>query len=189
MRVRHGLLCLALVCVTGATKPVASANKNPTCPLKVDWGQPRAMTLTVADKGRKRVLIADGLLASSLERRYPERHDIVSDGALYDYVSGLKSRYMRSAGPLAARDARLRPALLDLAAPIRGLPKDQLDGDDVRQQRRTRRLAAAAVSSIAVAAVLATWQAIEATRQRDRAESLRVQTLSRQIAALNSTSP
>lgn len=95
-------------------------------------------------------------------------------------------RWARSAGPLAARDARLRPALLDLAAPIRGLPKDQLDGDDVRQQRRTRRLAAAAVSSIAVAAVLATWQAIEATRQRDRAESLRVQTLSRQIAAQSS---
>jgi predicted metal-dependent hydrolase len=60
-------------------------------------------------RAQVRVLIADGLLASSLERRYPERHDIVSDGALYDYVSGLKSRYMRSAGPLAkvVYDSRL----------------------------------------------------------------------------------
>ena len=69
MRVRHGLLCLALVCASGATKPVASANKNPTCPMKVDWGQPRAMTLTVADKGRKRVLIADGIVDSRLPER------------------------------------------------------------------------------------------------------------------------
>jgi predicted metal-dependent hydrolase len=60
-------------------------------------------------RAQVRVLIADGLLASSLERRYPERHDIVSDGALYDYVSGLKSRYMRSSGPLAkvVYDSRL----------------------------------------------------------------------------------
>jgi predicted metal-dependent hydrolase len=48
-----------------------------------------------------RALIAEGRLASSLERRYPERHAIASDGALYDYVSALKSRHMRSAGPLA----------------------------------------------------------------------------------------
>lgn len=95
-------------------------------------------------------------------------------------------RWARSADALGPRDARLRPALLNLAAPIRGLPKDQLDGEDVRQQRRTRQMAAAAVASIAVAAVVATWQAIEATRQRDRAESLRVQTLSRQIAAQSS---
>ena len=95
-------------------------------------------------------------------------------------------RWARSADAVGPRDARLRPALLDLAAPIRGLPKDQLDGEDVRQQRRTRQIAAAAMASIAVAAVVATWQAIEATRQRDRAESLRVQTLSRQIAAQSS---
>ena len=95
-------------------------------------------------------------------------------------------RWAQGAEGLGPRDARLRPALLDLAAPIRGLPKDQLDGDDVRQQRRTRQVAAAAVASIAVAAVLATWQAIEATRQRDRAELLRVQTLSRQVAAQSS---
>ena len=52
-------------------------------------------------RAQVRALIADGRLGSSLERRYPERHDIASDGALYDYVSGLKSRHMRSAGPLA----------------------------------------------------------------------------------------
>ncbi len=52
-------------------------------------------------RAQVRTLIAEGRLADSLERRYPERHDITSDGALYDYVSALKSRHMRGAGPLA----------------------------------------------------------------------------------------
>jgi predicted metal-dependent hydrolase len=52
-------------------------------------------------RAQVRVLIAEGRLADSLERRYPEGHDVVSDGALYDYVSALKSRHMRNAGPLA----------------------------------------------------------------------------------------
>lgn len=52
-------------------------------------------------RAQVRALIAQGLLAEHLERRYPERHTIASDGALYDYVNALKSRHMRSAGPLA----------------------------------------------------------------------------------------
>ena len=52
-------------------------------------------------RAQVRALIAQGRLADSLERRYPERHDITSDGALYGYVAALKSRHMRSAGPLA----------------------------------------------------------------------------------------
>lgn len=52
-------------------------------------------------RAQVRTLIAEGRLAGILELRYPERHDIASDGALYDYVSALKSRHMRSAGPLA----------------------------------------------------------------------------------------
>ena len=52
-------------------------------------------------RARVRVLIAEGRLANSLERRYPERHDIASDHALYDYVTALKTRHMRGAGPLA----------------------------------------------------------------------------------------
>ena len=52
-------------------------------------------------RAQVRVLIAEGRLAKSLERRYPERHDIASDHALYDYVTALKTRHMRGAGPLA----------------------------------------------------------------------------------------
>ena len=52
-------------------------------------------------RAQVRALIDEGRLADSLQRRYPERHEFASDGALYDYVSALKSRHMRSAGPLA----------------------------------------------------------------------------------------
>ena len=48
-----------------------------------------------------RQLIAEGRLNETLARRYPERHDVRSDGALYDYVCAVKSQYLRSAVPLA----------------------------------------------------------------------------------------
>ncbi len=92
-------------------------------------------------------------------------------------------RWARGEERIAPRDPRLRPALLDLAAPIRGIAKDVLDGEDVRQQRRTRRIAVAAAAAIVAGAGVATWQAIEATRQRDAAERLRELALARQLAA------
>lgn len=64
-------------------------------PLKYLAGYPPELL------ARVRELIDQGGLAQNLERRYPERHAVLSDGALYDYVSALKSRYMRNAGPLA----------------------------------------------------------------------------------------
>jgi len=51
--------------------------------------------------GQVRGLITDGKLAEHLARRYPDVHELRTDGALYDYVAGLKSQHMRSAGPLA----------------------------------------------------------------------------------------
>ena len=54
-------------------------------------------------------LIDAGRLGDTLRERYPDAHEVRSDGALIDYVSALKSRFMRSAPPLAkvAYDARL----------------------------------------------------------------------------------
>ena len=46
-------------------------------------------------------LIAAGRLAEHLATRYPDSHEVRTDGALYDYVAALKSRHMRNAGPLA----------------------------------------------------------------------------------------
>ena len=57
-----------------------------------------------------RALIAQGRLGDYLRRRYPEAHDVRSDGALYEYAMALKQRHLRNAPPLArvAYDNRLQ---------------------------------------------------------------------------------
>jgi predicted metal-dependent hydrolase len=49
-----------------------------------------------------RALIAQGRLAEHLERRYPERHAVRSDPALYEHAMALKQRYLRNA-PLLSK--------------------------------------------------------------------------------------
>jgi hypothetical protein len=79
---------------------------------------------------------------------------------------------------------------LDLAAPIRGVPKDQLDGEDVRQFKRNRRfvrglqigIAGAAVIAV-VFAVFAFFQRNEAIRQRDEAVRQAQVALSQKLSA------
>ncbi len=55
-------------------------------------------------------LIDSGKLAETLARRYPERHGVQSDAALYDYVNALKAEAMRNAPPLSkvAYDSKLK---------------------------------------------------------------------------------
>ncbi|MDZ7277203.1 M48 family metallopeptidase [Pantoea eucrina] len=45
-------------------------------------------------------LIDQQRLGAVLLQRYPGKHDIVSDRALYDYTQALKNRFIRSAPPL-----------------------------------------------------------------------------------------
>lgn len=63
-----------------------------------------------------------------------------------------------------------RDAVLSLAAPLRGTPKDELDSDDLRQHRRTRRLAlgaSALIGGLSLAAGLAGWNAWQASARAD----------------------
>ncbi|AKH90127.1 M48 metallopeptidase family protein [Edwardsiella tarda] len=48
-----------------------------------------------------RTLIEQRRLAQTLRQRYPQRHDITTDRALYTYVMALKNRYLRNASPLS----------------------------------------------------------------------------------------
>ncbi len=48
-----------------------------------------------------RAMLEAGTLGTLLQRRYPQAHTIRTDGALYDYVTGLKSDFMRGAPPLS----------------------------------------------------------------------------------------
>ena len=49
-----------------------------------------------------RALIVRGELGDYLARRYPERHDVRNDGALYAHAMALKQRYLRNA-PLLSK--------------------------------------------------------------------------------------
>ena len=94
-------------------------------------------------------------------------------------------------------DARFRDAILDLAAPLHGRPKDELDSEDLRQHRRTLRIAWSAVvllallaAALGLVAVYATGQrnvaqqkTVIADQQRKLAEDRRMTALSGQLAA------
>jgi tetratricopeptide (TPR) repeat protein len=77
------------------------------------------------------------------------------------------SAYRAGASP---RDNRFRELAADFAAAIRGIPKEDLLSQEVRQQRSALRLAWSAAGSLLVLAGLAGWQWQVATAQRDRAE-------------------
>ena len=50
-------------------------------------------------------------------------------------------RWARNEENLSLRHTQFRSAVLDIAAPLYGRAKDELDGEDVREHRRTRRIA------------------------------------------------
>ena len=92
-------------------------------------------------------------------------------------------RWARSENDLSLRHSRFRAAILDIAAPLHGRAKDELDGDDVRQHRRTRRLAWSAGIGLSVLAVAASASAVIAVQQRNEAELRRQVATSRQLSA------
>lgn len=52
-------------------------------------------------QSQARALIAQDKLDDYLQQKYPNRHQIQSDKALYQYVTELKNRYMRNVGTLS----------------------------------------------------------------------------------------
>jgi WD40 repeat protein len=110
-------------------------------------------------------------VSSALTGRFP-------DEPLY-----VDLRWAKTLPDLSLRHSQFRAAVLDIAAPLHERPKDELDGEDVRQHRRTRQVTAAAVTVIALFAGLATWQWFEARRQRDEAIRQREIAFARELAA------
>jgi WD40 repeat protein len=78
-------------------------------------------------------------------------------------------RWAREARHVSLRDPRFREAVADLAAPVRELPKDELIGEDIRQHRRTLRLARGAIATLLVLAITASASAVVAVRRADEA--------------------
>ena len=63
-------LAAAAVGLLAAKPPALQMDKdNPSCPAQPDWGQAKAISLTAADKNGKHVLLADGIIDSTLPKR------------------------------------------------------------------------------------------------------------------------
>ena len=88
-------------------------------------------------------------------------------------------RFARTDEQLDLQNPRFSAAIADVASAIRGIPKDELESEEVRQHRRTRRTAWSAGIIVlllgvaaAIGAIVAVDQSNEARRQRDQANLL-----------------
>jgi WD40 repeat protein len=82
-------------------------------------------------------------------------------------------RWARTEEHLSLAHPRFRDAVADLAAPMHQRAKDELVGEDVRQHRRTVRLARSAIASLTVLTLLAAGAAVLYAGQRNIARSER----------------
>ena len=111
-------------------------------------------------------------------------------GAFRDEPRHLDLRWARHEDQLDLRHSRFRAAIADLAAPIHGTNKEDLEGEDVRQFRRFRRIRAAAIAALTVFALLASilgvFAVVNAQRAEEEAQKARAEArvaISRQLSA------
>ncbi len=83
-------------------------------------------------------------------------------------------RWAEDETQLDLRNGRFRDVVADIASSLRGIPKDDLESEEVRQHRRTRRTAWGAGIALAVLVVAAVTGALIAIDQREQAEAQRV---------------
>jgi len=105
--------------------------------------------------------------------------DLVSDAAppalaraFADEPRWVDLRFARTDEQLDLNNASFRAATADIASAIRGVPKDELESEEVRQHRRTVRTAWAAGIALMVLVILAGAAAVYAVGQQNRANDL-----------------
>ena len=92
-------------------------------------------------------------------------------GAFTEEPRHVDMRWARSETQLDLHNGRFRDQVAEIAAPMHGLAKDELTGADVRQHRRTRRLASAAVVGLLVLLAASVVGAVTALQQAAAAQS------------------
>src|SRR5206468_6720657 len=108
----------------------------------------------------------------------PRLHDVFNEEPRYIDLS-----WARSIEHVSLQHPRFRDCIADLAAPMHKRAKDELVSEDVRQHQRAKRMARAAVSSIAILALAAIVAALVALEQRDVARRREHAANSRALAA------
>jgi WD40 repeat protein len=150
----------------------------------------------VEHKGADRILpvVTDGTWSwdgatDDLDRSSTAAHPALF-GVFEEEPRHVDLTWARSEVQVDPRDGRFLDAVAELAAPLRGVPKDELAGEEVRQHRRTIRTAWTAATALAVllvvalvAGALALAQRNEARDQRARAEEQTVVATARSLSA------
>jgi hypothetical protein len=95
----------------------------------------------------------------------------------------LDLRWARGSEHLSLQHSRFRDAIAQLAAPMHGVSKDELEGEDVRQHRRSRRLRSGAVATLVVLTLLVSLTGLSAVRNADRAKNAAAEALRQQQVA------
>jgi hypothetical protein len=93
-------------------------------------------------------------------------------GAFSDEPRWVDLRFARREDQLDLNNAAFRAAVADVSSAIRGIPKDELESEEVLQHRRTTRTAWAAGIGLVVLLALSVVAAIFALDQQNEAEQL-----------------
>jgi WD40 repeat protein len=104
-------------------------------------------------------------------------------GRLTEEPRYLDLRWAHRESQLNLRNGRFRDAVADLAAPMHGISKDELQSEDLRQYRRRMRVAWAAGATVALLAVVAVIGALAALAAQSHANDLASAAQVRQLAA------
>ncbi len=107
----------------------------------------------------------------------------IISGCYADEPLWVDLRWAKTTSGLSLRHSQFRAAVLDLAAPMHGKPKEELDGEDVQQYRKTRLLARLAAAALLILTLIAAVFGVVARLQRDEAVRQRDLALSRQIGS------
>ncbi|MFC4069049.1 TIR domain-containing protein [Actinoplanes subglobosus] len=87
----------------------------------------------------------------------------------------LDLRWVHDDQRLNLRDIRFRDAIAELAAPMHGVSKDELESEDLRHHRQSRRLRRMAVAAVALLTAVASGTAVLADHNADRATAAAVE--------------
>lgn len=105
-------------------------------------------------------------------------------GAFTERPRWVDLRWLRETEQVDRSNPKLRDCVADVAAAVRGIDKDLLVGEHIRQHRRTLRLARGGVTTLALLLVVAVVAAIIAVGQRNTAVANARVATARQLAAL-----